>query len=732
MPLAGAFFPPADLSDLALVRALAAVSADLAASGNLPVAFQRRNARSLVSAVKILSAIFESLGDASTSRTQQQQNLPAAANTCFRELYILLYRSKILMDYCAHSSRLWLLLQNSHISGHFHDLTQEISTLLDVLPLREFSLDEDLWEQIELLHRQARRSKLYLDPREEALRLKVSSFLDNFDKGQPPDLSDLRETFVDKLGIRDARSCRAEIEFLEERIYSQEEDVDPATIYGVVALTRYARFSLFGFEEAAPPGAGKRSAAGHLRKSSSGISQIVPKDFCCPISLDLMRDPVIVSTGQTYDRSSIVRWIEEGHRTCPNSGQALSHTRLVPNRSLRNLIAQWCAANGVPCDPPTPADGSAESFISRAITRAAVQANRATARLLIAQLSRGSELAKTESARELRILTRTGKENRLCVVEEGAIPPLRRLLRSPNPEAQVNAVTAILNLSLNDRNKDRIVEEPGCLKSIVEVFREGWTTEARENAAAVLFSLSVVHEYKLLIASEEGALEALAALLAGGTQAGKKDAVATLFNLSTHQETCWRMVESKAVAALVAALATEAVAEEAAGALALLARQPAGATALAGEDRTLAGLVGLMRRGSPRGKENAVAALLEICRSGGAAVAERVARAPALGGLIQTLLFTGTKRARRKAASLSRVCRRTVAPQFSGGWAFVPTTVSQRTATISATASSSTRPGADFSTGDSATAASSTRHGGDFSTVDSATAVPGPMAVPAL
>ena len=33
-------------------------------------------------------------------------------------------------------------------------------------------------------------------------------------------------------------------------------------------------------------------------------------------------------------------------------------------------------------------------------------------------------------------------------------------------------------------------------------------------------------------------------------------------------------------------------------------------------------------------------------------------KAPALAGLLQTLLFTGTKRARRKAASLARVFQR--------------------------------------------------------------------------
>lgn len=118
------------------------------------------------------------------------------------------------------------------------------------------------------------------------------------------------------------------------------------------------------------------------------------------------------------------------------------------------------------------------------------------------------------------------------------------------------------------------------------------------------------------------------------------------------------MITSGAVNALVVALGVEGVAEEAAGALALIVRQPMGAETVGNEETVVAGLVGVVRCGSPRGKENALAALLELCRSGGAATTERVVRAPTLGGLIQSLLFTGTKRARRKAASLARVFQR--------------------------------------------------------------------------
>lgn len=39
-----------------------------------------------------------------------------------KELYLLLYRCKILIDYANGSSKLWLLLYSHSILGHFHDL----------------------------------------------------------------------------------------------------------------------------------------------------------------------------------------------------------------------------------------------------------------------------------------------------------------------------------------------------------------------------------------------------------------------------------------------------------------------------------------------------------------------------------------------------------------------------------------------------------------------------------
>ena len=42
--------------------------------------------------------------------------------------------------------------------------------------------------------------------------------------------------------------------------------------------------------------------------------QETPSVFICPISLDPMQDPVTLCTGQTYERSNILKWLTREHR----------------------------------------------------------------------------------------------------------------------------------------------------------------------------------------------------------------------------------------------------------------------------------------------------------------------------------------------------------------------------------------------------------------------------------
>lgn len=74
-----------------------------------------------------------------------------------------------------------------------------------------------------------------------------------------------------------------------------------------------------------------------------------PAAFRCPISLEVMRSPVSLPTGATYDRASIQRWLDSGHRTCPATRLPLASTDLVPNLLLRRLIHLHAATL-----PPSP------------------------------------------------------------------------------------------------------------------------------------------------------------------------------------------------------------------------------------------------------------------------------------------------------------------------------------------------------------------------------------------
>ncbi|KAK4791734.1 hypothetical protein SAY86_032147 [Trapa natans] len=77
----------------------------------------------------------------------------------------------------------------------------------------------------------------------------------------------------------------------------------------------------------------------------------VPQYFVCPISLQIMRDPVTVVTGITYDRDSIEKWLAKSRGTaadsaCPVTMQPLPRdSALTPNHTLRRLIQAWCVTN---------------------------------------------------------------------------------------------------------------------------------------------------------------------------------------------------------------------------------------------------------------------------------------------------------------------------------------------------------------------------------------------------
>lgn len=63
-------------------------------------------------------------------------------------------------------------------------------------------------------------------------------------------------------------------------------------------------------------------------------------EYYCPITFELMDDPVVLADGTTYDRVAIERWLQT-HSTSPLTGEFLPHAQLIPNRSLSALISEF-------------------------------------------------------------------------------------------------------------------------------------------------------------------------------------------------------------------------------------------------------------------------------------------------------------------------------------------------------------------------------------------------------
>ncbi|CAA0842491.1 E3 ubiquitin-protein ligase PUB23 [Striga hermonthica] len=77
-----------------------------------------------------------------------------------------------------------------------------------------------------------------------------------------------------------------------------------------------------------------------------------PDHFRCPISMELMRDPVTISTGVTYDRKNIEKWFHDYRKkTCPATMLPVQTPETTPNHTLRCLIDTWLATRASSSSP---------------------------------------------------------------------------------------------------------------------------------------------------------------------------------------------------------------------------------------------------------------------------------------------------------------------------------------------------------------------------------------------
>ncbi|GMH05377.1 hypothetical protein Nepgr_007217 [Nepenthes gracilis] len=310
----------------------------------------------------------------------------------------------------------------------------------------------------------------------------------------------------------------------------------------------------------------------------------LPDDFKCPISLEVMSDPVILSSGHSFDRSSIQRWLDTGHRTCPITKLPLPEPPfLIPNHALRSLISNYSRLS-------QPAAAAAES------------------QALVSSLtSPASSLStKIESLCQLNKLMRGNSGLRRRLTESGVVSAVLGCVDSEHhPSLQLKALSFLLSLSLDDDSKVGLVAE-GAIGPIIAAL-VGGSPDCRAVAATLLTSLAVVEVNKATIGSYPGAIRALVFLLRDGKGRERKEAATALWAMCSFPDNRRRAVDSGAVP-IVIRIADMGL-ERAVGLLGLLAKCREGRQEMVKCDGVVEILVAILKKGSSRSVQYALSTL---------------------------------------------------------------------------------------------------------------------------
>ncbi|XP_068656815.1 U-box domain-containing protein 30-like [Aristolochia californica] len=213
----------------------------------------------------------------------------------------------------------------------------------------------------------------------------------------------------------------------------------------------------------------------------------VPSVFICPISLEPMQDPVTLCTGQTYERSNILKWFSMGHLTCPTTMQELWDDSITPNKTLYHLIYSWFS----------------QKYLQMKKRSEDVQGRVSE---LLESLKKVKGQARVQALKELQKVVVAHASAKKTVVDEGGISLISSLLGPFTSHAVGSEVISILvNLPLDSDSKTNLMQ-PAKISLMVDMLNEG-TIETKINCTKLIellmdekdFNSEIVSSLSLLV-----------------------------------------------------------------------------------------------------------------------------------------------------------------------------------------------------------------------------------------
>ncbi|CAL0305068.1 unnamed protein product [Lupinus luteus] len=476
----------------------------------------------------------------------------------------------------------------------------------------------------------------------------------------------------------------------------------------------------------------------HRSSSKSKLEQKTPpKEFICPISKSLMSDPVVVSSGQTFERVTVEVCRKLNFTPILEDGSRPDFSTVIPNLAIKTTILNWCDKSHTEY-PRLPDYASVESLVrelmapqveqkirvseeellkgvadnlpvifSHAATEFGTRVNHFNSgsseesviigespgtplpftsrpkcfsssssssieirdieiqspggpiseeEELLAKLKSNEVFEQEEGVISLRSITRSREEARVSLCTPRLLSALFSLIPSRYAVVQVNAVASLVNLSLEKRNKVKIVRA-GFVPLIIDALKGG-SSETQEHAAGALFSLALDDGNKMAI-GVLGALQPLMHALRSDSERTRLDSALALYHLTLLQSNRAKLVKLGVIPTLLSMVKwkTGDMASRVLLILCNLAVSVEGRTAMLDAD-AVGCLLGLLRENefdSESTRENCVAALYALShRSLRFKWLAKEARAVEV---LKDIEESGTERAKEKARSLLLMMR---------------------------------------------------------------------------
>ncbi|MCE0480905.1 hypothetical protein HAX54_038133 [Datura stramonium] len=235
-----------------------------------------------------------------------------------------------------------------------------------------------------------------------------------------------------------------------------------------------------------------------VRNRSEELYVTVPSLFRCPISMDVMKSPVSLCTGVTYDRSSIQTWLSQGHNTCPATMQILPSTDFTPNLTLRRLISVWLQHQ--PASSP-----GATTPSSSAVTKSEVLE-------IVKNLNGGNQLSSL--LKVVEFVKCSGENRRFFVNSSDAIANVVEVLVNCDVVEVCESVVAVLDLVVSENgvkeqlNKEILRSDRKFLSKFLLILRKG-KLSSRIQTARVLEFIALDADSQQKIVEEQGLLNEL-------------------------------------------------------------------------------------------------------------------------------------------------------------------------------------------------------------------------------